>query len=169
MADVAREDLQWLTTETETDDPVPIDSDVHTDPSGLESLRSAFVDAFNARDLDSILELVADDVEFGEPSVEGRGAIADELVALWERSPGVLLTRAFDDNGPCAVAWRPDEDGAWARAALLCFDANDDLITLVEIPDDAQVLASVTCEDPAGEEPEEWLEWEHDAPQVDLS
>ena len=168
MNDVAREDLQWLTPEHDDEGPDPADVVVHIDPVGLESLRSAFVDAFNARDLEGVLDLVSADVEFefGDPSVEGREAMAEELVAIWERSPGVLLTRGFDDDSPCAVAWRPDEDGGWARAALLCFDVVDDLITLLEIPDDAETLASVTAEDPAGEEPDEWLEWDRDNPQV---
>lgn len=163
MADVAREDLQWLSPEAE--DAAAADREDRTgawtddDPGGVESLRSAFVEAFNARDLESLLELVTDDIEFGDASVEGTEALADEIVAIWERSPGVLLTRAFGDGGPCAVAWRPDEDGCWSRAALLSFDAADDLISLIEVPDDADSLAVVTAEDPSGEELDEWMDW----------
>jgi hypothetical protein len=170
MAGVAREDLQWLSPESEA--AVAADHDDRTevwvddDPAGVESLRGAFVAAFNARDLDSLIDLVADDIEFGDASVEGTEALADELVAIWERSPGVLLTRAFGDDGPCAVAWRPDEDGCWTRAALLCFDVSDDLISLIEMPDDADALAVVTAEDPSGEELDEWLDWaEYDTGQ----
>lgn len=41
------------------------------DDADLEALRNAFVEAFNARDLETILELVADDVE--TPDIPGRG------------------------------------------------------------------------------------------------
>lgn len=168
MADVADEDLRWLTTQ-DTDVPTgdAADEPAHADPVGMESLRGAFVDAFNARDLDALLDLMADDAEWCDASTEGRAAVATELAAVWERSPEVVLTRAFDEDGPCAVAWRPDERGHWARAALLCFDVADDLISLVEIPEDAETLATVTAEDPTGDEPEEWLRWEHDDPTAD--
>lgn len=168
MAEVADEDLRWLTSDEQMAEP-DVDRgaghrDPHTDPVGIESLRGAFIEAFNAHDLEGLLELLADDVEWGDAAIEGRTAVADELTAVWQRSPEVVLTRAFDDDGPCAVAWRPDEHGAWVRAAVLCFDVDDDLISLVEIPDDVETLETVTAEDPAVDEPEEWLEWEHDDP-----
>lgn len=170
MADVSDEDLRWLTSD---DERVDLERDrdavgavAHSDPVGAESLRGAFIDAFNARDLDALLDLLAADAEWGDAGTEGRDAVADELTAVWQRSPEVLLTRAFDDDGPCAVAWRPDEHGAWVRAAVLCFDVDDDLISLVEIPDDAETLAAVTAEDPSIDEPDEWLRWEHDDPRV---
>lgn len=170
MAEVADEDLRWLTSDEEMADPGrdrgPRDGHVHADPAGTESLRGAFVEAFNAHDLDRLLDLLTEDVEWGDAAIEGRRAVAGELTAVWERSPDVVLTRAFDDDGPCAVAWRPDEDGAWVRVAVLCFDVDDDLISLVEIPDDAEALATVTAEDPSVDEPDEWLHWEHDDPSV---
>lgn len=173
MVEVAREDLQWLATDVES-----IDIDVSdarpdwedADPAGIESLRTAFVEAFNARDLDAVLELVTDDVEYGDAGVEGRAALADELVAIWERSPGVLLTRAYMDSDPCAVAWRPDERGAWVRAALVCFDVEGDLITLIEVPDDVEALETVVTEDPTGEQADEWLDWsEYDGQQPEVA
>lgn len=169
MAEVAREDLQWLGSDAEataTDERGDWDGDGESpsraavpDAAGIESLRTAFVDAFNARDLDSLLDLVAEDVEFGDAAVEGPAALADELVAIWERSPGVLLTRAYADDTPCAVAWRPDEDGCWCRAALLSFDVDGEAITLIEIPDDPDALATAVTEDPSGDEVDEWLDW----------
>lgn len=172
MGPLADEDLRWLSEDAErpaVDDTPATGPDgdrtgVHHDPDDAESLRGAFVEAFNARDLDTMLELLADDAEWEDASSEGREAVAEEVVGVWERAPEVVLTRAFDDDGPCAVAWRPDGRGAWIRAALVCIDVADGLISLVEIPDDPEQLASVTAEDPAGDDPDEWVDWREDDP-----
>ena len=129
----------------------------------LETLRDEFVDAFNARDLDAVLALAREDVECPDIHGDGAAALAEELSAIWERSPVAILTRAFLDGAPCAVGWLPDEEGYWARAALVCFDAADGLLSLVTLPDDADALDRAEAEDPDGEEvPEgvDWAEWD---------
>ena len=144
------------------------DDDQQSEPfdggaADLETLRDEFVDAFNARDLDSVLALAHPDVECPDIRGDGAAALAEELMAIWERSPGALLTRAFLDGEPCAVGWLPDEDGEWARAALVCMDGADGLISVVTLPDDADSLDRAEAEDPAGEPPEEgsdWREWD---------
>ena len=152
----------------ETLDVDPDDDRQQTEPLGeagtdLETLRDEFVDAFNARDLDAVLSLAHQDVECPDIHGDGASALAEELSAIWERSPVTLLTRAFLDGAPCAVAWLPDEEGCWARAALVCFDAADGLLSLVTLPEDADALDRAEAEDPDGEElPEgvDWPEWE---------
>jgi hypothetical protein len=65
---------------------IPLDEDggrTDLDEVDLESLRDAFVEAFNARDLDAIFELVADDVETPDILGQGRDALRDELEAIW--------------------------------------------------------------------------------------
>ena len=109
-------EIKGATSETE----VPYDSD-------LESLRSEFVAGFNARDLDAVLAVVASDVECPDRQASGARELAVELAAIWDRSPGALLTPALLDGTPCAVAWLPDA-GSWCRAALVCFDAEDGLL-----------------------------------------
>lgn len=125
----------------------------------VETLRDEFVAGFNARDIEAIFGIVGANVE--TPDVAGDGAenLADELHAIWERSPGALLTRAFLEDSPCAVAWLPDEDGCWSRAALVCFDADGGLLSLVSVADDADALDRAHAEDPGGEELEEWSDW----------
>ena len=128
-------------------------------PDDLESLRDEFVEGFNARDLDALLALVHPDIDCPDRAGDGVALFADELQSIWERSPGAILTRAFLDSTPCAVAWLPDEDSCWSRAAMVCLDAEDGLLTLFELPDDADALDRAEAEDPTGEEVEEWSDW----------
>jgi hypothetical protein len=128
----------------------------------LESLRDEFVDAFNARDLDAVMAIVAEDIECPDMGGSGAGAVAEELQAIWERSPGAILTRAFVDGQPCAVGWLPDEDGCWSRAAIVCFDAEGSQLTLLAMPDDTDDLERAESDEPTGEETRQgadWSEW----------
>ncbi len=131
----------------------------HFAPTDLESLRDEFVDGFNARDLDAVLRLVRDDVETPDIAGDGAPVLAEELQSIWERSPGAILTRGFLDEAPVAVAWLPDEDGCWSRAALVCFDADSDLLSVVALPDDPDALDRAQADDPTGEDQEEWSDW----------
>lgn len=125
----------------------------------LEALRDEFVDGFNARDLDALLALVAPDVETPDLAGDGVRVFAEEVEAIWERSPGAILTRAFLDGCPAAVGWLPDEEGCWSRAALVCLSCEDGLLSLVALPDDADSLDRAEAEDPTGEELDEWSDW----------
>jgi hypothetical protein len=136
--------------------------DLGNGDTDLEALRDAFVEAFNARDLDGILALVEDDVEC--PDIrdgDGVSALAEEVEAIWERSPGAILTRAHLDldDEPVAIGWLPDEDGCWSRAALVCFDTTDGLLSLVAMPEDADALDRAAAEEPTGDELDEWSDW----------
>jgi hypothetical protein len=126
----------------------------------LETLRDAFVEAFNARDLDAILAVVSDDVETPDTPGNGAANLAEEIEAIWERSPEAFLTRGFLDDAPIAVAWRPDEEGVWTRVALVCFDCDGEgLINLVELPEDVDGLERAVTEDPTDEQIDEWADW----------
>ena len=164
---VAPEEGLHLVDAVELDD----DDDQQSEPfdggvADLETLRDEFVDAFNARDLDAVVALAHEEIECPDIHGDGVGALSEELAAIWERSPGAILTRGFLEGEPCAVAWLPDEDGTWVRASLVCLDGTDGLISLVTLPDDADALDRAEAEDPAGEEPEEgadWTEWDSGA------
>lgn len=132
------------------------------DEVDLESLRDAFIEAFNARDLETILDIVAEDVEIPDLLGEGRGDLSDELESLWEDFPGVILTRASVDDSPSAVAWLPTDDG-WSRWLLFTFDDDQGLLTVVEMPDDPDDLERAVAESPEDEPPDEevtWPEWD---------
>ena len=129
------------------------------DDADLETLRNAFVEAFNARDLDAILELVTDDIETPEQIADGREPLAEELQAIWERSPATVLTQASVDAAPVAVAWLPDERGQWCRVAMVTFDDEEGRLTVIELPDDTEALERALAEDPIGDHIDEELDW----------
>lgn len=128
------------------------------DGSDLESLRDAFVEAFNGRDLDGVLELLADDVDLAAEDSQGTHAVANALTSMWDRSPEVVLTVASLNDQPAAVAWIRG-DGEWARATVVTFDGGNGLIELLEfVEDPADVEAAVT-DGPAPDEVEEEFDW----------
>ena len=124
-----------------------------------ESLRDAFVDAFNARDVDGALAVTAPDVECAESAGDGTAALSAFLVGVWERHPGVVLTAGELDGEACAVAWLPDEDGCWSRAALVTLAVADGLLDVIALPDDVDGLDRVLAVEPAGDELDDWLGW----------
>lgn len=144
-------------------DEAEVDGEDSQAPDGIagevEALRDEFVDAFNARDLDALLSLAREDVECPDIHGDGLAALSEEVSAIWERSPGAILTRGFLDGEPCALGWLPDEEGCWSRAALVCFSADEGLLAVVSLPDDADALDRAEGEDPVGEEQEEGTDW----------
>lgn len=124
-----------------------------------ESLRDAFVDAFNARDVDGALAVTAPDVECSESAEDGAAALSGFLVGVWERHPGVVLTAGELDGEACAVAWLPDEDGCWSRAALVTLAVADGLLDVIALPDDVDGLDRVLADEPVGDELDDWLGW----------
>lgn len=146
------------------DSDLDLDDDTTAQPlldgvTDLETLRDEFVDAFNARDLDALVALAREDVECPDIHGDGVAALSEEVGAIWERSPGAILTRGFLDTEPCAVGWLPDEEGCWSRAALVTFAGEDGLLSVVSLPDDADALDRADAEDPTGEEMEEGADW----------
>jgi hypothetical protein len=142
----------------DTSDEGPQSDTPPVDPD-LESLRSEFVTAFNARDMEAVLAIVHPDVECPDRRTTGADELAEELAAIWERSPAAVLTDALLDGTPCAVAWVPDDDSSWNRAALVCFDEEDGLLKLFELPDDCDALERAETDLPDSEEVDQGLDW----------
>ncbi|QBI19436.1 hypothetical protein ER308_07630 [Egibacter rhizosphaerae] len=157
-AAVAVEDDLWVrpdaAAETEMSD---WDSATPRVDATLNALRDDFVDAFNDRDLDAVQGLCRADVECPDLPGDGFEVLADELTAVWERSPGVVLTRAVLDDELCAMAWLPDDEGRWSRAAVVRFVAAGDLLALVTVSDDVGALPLATATTPEGTDPLAWL------------
>lgn len=145
---------------------IPTDGDdlgPDLDDADLDSLRDAFVEAYNAQDLEAVLELVADDVTTPDLGGDGSQALADQLESTWERSPGAVLTNATVDGTPAAVVWLPDERGLWVRAELMTFDGDQGLLTSVEMLGDDDALQRALAESPVGDsldEEQDWSEWD---------
>ncbi|MGH7606457.1 MAG: hypothetical protein ACREME_03875, partial [Gemmatimonadales bacterium] len=77
-----------LTVVTDIDDLAVIDEEAdagHARPQDgdLESLRDEFVDAFNARDLDALLDLVHKDVETPASGGDGARDFAEQVGVIW--------------------------------------------------------------------------------------
>jgi hypothetical protein len=126
----------------------------------LARLRDAFIEGFNSRDIETLLAAVRSDVECPDfPEADGAAALAEEVEAIWERAPEAFLTRAYLDDDPVAVAWRPDEEGRWTRVALVCFDEDDGLLSVVELPDDVDALERSETEEPTEAQLDEWNDW----------
>lgn len=139
------------------------DSRPDVELADLEALRDAFVEAFNARDLDLIAEIVDADVEVPDLPGHGLDALRDELERLWLGSPGIILTRAVLDGSPVAVSWMPDDEGGWWRSGLYTFDEDGGVLVVVEMPDDPALLDEALADTPEDEPPDEevsWPEWD---------
>lgn len=127
----------------------------------LADCIDAFNEAFNARDLEGLLDLVADDCEFpglGNDIDNFPEAIED----LWERRPSCTLTRAEHERTCLSVMWELGDDNAWWRVATVHFDdARDSHIGVVEFSDDPTLLEEVDGAGPDGDldEGARWEEW----------
>lgn len=125
----------------------------------------ALVEAFNARDLDAVMDVLGDDVE--APGLgNDRDNLPDALDELWERCPSCLLTRGDLDGRCVAVLWELGSDG-WRRAAILHVDdvEEDGRLGVVELSEDPVALEEVVTDGPDGdlEEGSRWIEWDEGA------
>lgn len=133
------------------------------DDTELASLRDALVDAVNARDLEGVRALCAQDVECPDLHGDGVDELGRELCEIWERVPSLVLTPGRCETEPCAVAWRSDEQGHWVRSALLMLTCADDEVTCVGLLDDPDRLERAETDEPDGDglpEGSRWAEWE---------
>ena len=136
--------------------------DRHTE---LTNCIEAFVDAFNARDLDGVLELTAEDCE-----APGLGNDVDHFPEavedLWERRPSIIATLGTLSDGPVGVAWELGEDELWWPVATLHFsDVEDGRAGVIAFSTDQQLLEAVESDPPDGdiEEGMRWSEWDEGA------
>lgn len=138
------------------DDDEPVDTGA--DPVA-ESTLVEFVERFNARDVDGLEELIADDAEAELLSARGRDDLAEGFMELWERYPSLLLTRGDVDDEPVAAAWVADterEDFDLVGVLRFVWDDSGERISrvdLVEAPDET------VLERPDPAELPEWADW----------
>lgn len=149
--------------EAEEEDDL-LDLPAHPDESLCGAL-DGFLEAFNARDLDTLLDTVAEDVEVPGLGYD-RDNFPEALEDLWERRPSALLTRGrLDDDRCVGVVWELGTDGWWRVGVVHVDDPVDGRLGVVEFNDDPAVLEQVVTDPPDGdlEEGARWEEWEEGA------
>lgn len=129
---------------------------------GLEDLIDGFVDAYNAHDLDTLSELLAEDSELPGLGID-RSGFSRAVEGFWDQRPNAVLTRGLLEDSPVAVLWDMGDGDAWSRVALFAFDDADDdsEIGLVELIDDAAAIEAAETDEPEHDVPEgtRWSEW----------
>jgi hypothetical protein len=138
------------------DNVAEIDTDV------VDSLA----EAFNARDLDALLEIVAADGEV--PGLLGgdRDNLGDVIESLWHRRPSCCITRGRVNDEVVGVLWEHDGTAWWALAVVHVDDVDEDgRVGVLEFSDDASLLDEVEADGPDQdlEEGARWVEWEEGA------
>ncbi|MBW3577806.1 MAG: hypothetical protein KY462_08735 [Actinobacteria bacterium] len=141
----------------------------------LEDLIDAFVEAYNAHDVDRVVELLSDDAELPGLGDDVAGFIR-ACGTLWDQRPHAILTRGLLDDEPVAVLWDIGErsepavaSDIWTRMALLCFDragdGDEDTLGLIEGVDDPASLEAVDTDSPDPDlvEGARWREWDEGA------
>lgn len=163
LDEVERESCHIDVPEAELDDGDATDGD---GDGSFDELVEAFVEAYNAHDLDVMIGLFAADVE-----LPGIGNDADGFAAaisdVWDRRPLSILTRGELDGRPAAVFWDVNDegqwDGPWRRLAFLTFEPSDDgeNLGLMELVDDGTQAEDVNTSPPEPElaEGSRWAEW----------
>lgn len=147
------------------DDPeASEDDDLRDEVAEIDTdVVDAIADAFNARDLDALLDVVAADGE--APGLLGgdREGLAEAIEALWHRRPTSCITRGRVDDVVVGVLWEHDGGAWWALATVHVNDLDDDgLVGVLEFSDDASLLDEVDAESPDQdlEEGSRWAEWD---------
>jgi hypothetical protein len=126
----------------------------------------ALAEAFNARDLDALLDVVAPDGE--APGLLGgdRDHLPDAVESLWHRRPTCCLTRGRVADEVVGVLWEHDGAAWWALATVHIADVDDDgIIGVLEFTDDPSLLEEVEAATPGDdlEEGSRWEEWDEGA------
>ncbi|HSJ26761.1 MAG TPA: nuclear transport factor 2 family protein [Acidimicrobiia bacterium] len=127
----------------------------------LDNVIVEFVDLVNARDLDSLSELLAPDVDADFLGTGAREHVVEALHDLTLRQPDLVVTRGDRGTTPLVAAWLLDADADEYRfAGVFEIELADDepligrLVYIEEPPVDDLVL-----ELPDVSERPEWEDW----------
>jgi hypothetical protein len=126
----------------------------------------AIAEAFNARHLEELVDLLAADAETPGFLGHDRANVADAIESFWKRRPSLCLARGHADAEHVGVLWEHDGAAWWRLAVLHVDDVRDGRVGVIEITDDPALLERVRCEPPADDDLEEgarWAEWEDGA------
>jgi hypothetical protein len=139
----------------EVDDVAPPDPDI-------ANLIVEFVDVVNARDMDSLAELLAPDAEATFLGGMSQAGVVTGLEELIFRYPDLVLTRGDLGSTPIAAVWILDADTDHYRfVGMFTVDLSDDYegtigrLDYVEEPPEDDLVVEV----PEDSERSEWDEW----------
>ncbi len=155
-------DVPWMHVEG---DGAPEDTREVTDATAGEDEIDAFLEYFNAHDLDGLLELVADDCE--APGLDK----ADEdlpvaMADLWERRPTCQMTRGDLEDEAVGMLWEVGQDKTWWRLGVVRIACTEEgVIDCVAFDDSPHDLDACQVQPPeaALDEGATWQEWEEGA------
>ncbi|MEX0836333.1 MAG: hypothetical protein WD010_09595, partial [Nitriliruptor sp.] len=101
-------------------DPLEHAAEAHDGPDAVDAVDE-LVAAFNARDLEDLLAVVAADGE--APGLLGydRANLPQAVTDLWDRRPTVQVTRGELEGRVAGVLWEHD-GSAWWRLAVVSVD-----------------------------------------------
>ena len=136
-----------MTTEPSDDGP----------DTAVENVSDEFVELFNARDLDTIAELVTSEVTSDLFDGTGVDSAVQGLAGLLRRYPQLIATRGEDGNRPIVALWVPDEQERYRLMGYLEFGTDEELIdriTYVDTPG-----SDLLVEEPDEDELAEWQDW----------
>lgn len=130
--------------------------------NGEADVLDELVAAFNGRDLDDLLAIVATDGE--APGLLGydRANLPEAVADLWNRRPTVLVTRGELDGATAGVLWEHDGTDWWRLAVVSVDDVRDGCVGVLEFADDPDLVERVVTEAPDEElmEGARWQEWD---------
>lgn len=142
-------------------DPLEDTVEVHEGPDAIDAVEE-LVAAFNARDLDDLLAVVAADGE--APGLLGydRANLPEAVADLWERRPTVQVTRGELDGRVAGVLWEHDGSSWWRLAVVSVDDVRDGCVGVLEFADDPNLVEQVDTEPPDDQlvEGARWQEWD---------
>jgi hypothetical protein len=145
-------------------DPLETDVEVHEGPDAVDAVDE-LVAAFNARDLEDLLAVVATDGE--APGLLGydRANLPEAVADLWDRRPTVHVTRGELEGRVAGVLWEHDGTSWWRLAVVSVDDVRDGCVGVLEFVDDPDLVERVVTEAPEDElvEGARWQEWEEGA------
>ncbi len=128
----------------------------------IEDLVDGFCEAYNARNLEGVYEVLADDVELPGLGHDREGLTA-AVSTLWDDHPHAVLVRGLLQEEPVAVLWDIGDGGVWQRTSLLSFDGDpsEGALGVVELIDHDATVESALCDAPDGDllEGMRWEEW----------
>jgi hypothetical protein len=112
-------------------EPEPVDDidlvegeDVRPAGTGVDDFVDEFVEFFNARDLEGLAGMLAEDVDAELVHALGSVGAIEGLEELFVREPLVILTRGEVGQEPIAAVWHPSDSG-YAGVGYLVFDFDD--------------------------------------------